>query len=442
MSIFGIFRSWKQSEFLRNVVKVSSGRLTAMAIAVLATPIVSRLFAPEDYGVAAVVIAAIGISASFLPLSYERAVIFPKENSKASQVLVASLLVSVVTTLTLYAVLGLCSLIWPDMALRSGMGPFFWVFPAGAFLLAMRSTATAVCIRGEYFSSIAKADVTEAAVNSLSRIVWGMFLISSAAGLLFGYLLGVAVGASICGIQAYRWLAKTDVSITLSNLRDVLLEFKDYPIFRAPAKFAFSTAQRLPVIALGIMFPIELVGFYAMANRAAALPLRAASKAVRDVLLQKIMGFRQTEQPMGKSLIKVAVALGLTGAPIFLVLFFFGEDLFSWLLGDRWSAAGRVVEILSPYLFVVWLGSFTATVFETLRLNKVRLKIHVGNLVIRICVFVGCGIAQYDFERTLWVLVATSCAYQFVIYAFAANAAAKHDAALANTTAFDRTPGQ
>ncbi|RLA26441.1 MAG: hypothetical protein DRR15_19750, partial [Gammaproteobacteria bacterium] len=299
MSIFGTFRSWKQSDFLRNVVKVSSGRLSAMAIAVLATPVVSRLFAPEDYGVAAVVIAAIGIAASFLPLSYERAVIFPKEEAKAGQVLVLAIVVSVVMTVALYAVLGACSVIWPDIATNSGMGLYFWLFPAGAFLLALRHTATAVCIRRKFFSSIAKADVTEAVVNSSTRIFWGIFLASSAAGLLFGYLLGVAFGALICGVRAYRWYSNIGVAGAKSELRSVLVEFRDYPLFRAPAKFAFTAAQRLPVIALGFMFPLEIVGFYAMANRAAAMPLQAASQAVRDVLLQRIMGFRQNEVPMG-----------------------------------------------------------------------------------------------------------------------------------------------
>ena len=140
---------------------------------------------------------------------------------------------------------------------------------------------------------------------------------------------------------------------------------------------------------------------------------------------------------MGKSLIKVASVLALTGAPIFLFMFFFAEELFGWLLGARWSTAGRVVEILAPYFFVVWLGSFTATVFETLRLNKLRLKIHVGNLLIRIGVFVGCGIAEYDFERTLWIFVVTSCVYQFMIYTVAAKAAANHDSALPGSDARD-----
>jgi len=208
------------------------------------------------------------------------------------------------------------------------------------------------------------------------------------------------------------------------------VEYRDYPIFRAPAKFAFSGAQRLPIIALGVIFSAEIVGFYAMANRAAAIPLHAASQAVKDVLLEKIMGKRQGEQPIVNSLLVVAIGLAATGAPVFILLFLFGEEAFAWFLGAKWASAGRFVEILSPYLYAVWIGSFTATIFETLRLNKLRLKIHTGNLVVRVAIFLYCGLAGLDIERTLWVFVIGSSFFQLMVYVIAAKAAIKHDRAL------------
>ena len=430
MSLIPDLAFLKKSQFIRNVAKVSSGRLTAMIIGIVATPIVSRLFDPEDYGVAAVVIAAIGITAILLPLSLERAVLYPKEDSKAGSILVLALLVSTIMAFFVYVVLGICLLIWPDVAERSGMGVFFWVFPLGGLLVALRGIATIACIRHEQFTTIAAADVIDAAINSSTRILWGVFLASATVGLLYGYLLGVIVAASICSIHLYRLLLKVQTPISASDLWSVLTEFRDYPIFRAPARFAFSAAERMPVIALGFMFPAQIVGFFAMANRAATLPLQAASQSIKDVLLRKIMGYRQNGEPMANSLIKVASVLAITGAPMFLVLFIFGEELLSWILGNRWRSAGRVVEILTPYLFVVWMGSFTSTVFETLRLNQLRLKMYVSKLLVRIGVFVFADFAQMDFEETLWLFVIVSCVFQIIIYAIAARVTVMHDESL------------
>ena len=80
LNLFSITRKFQKSQFLRNVAKLSSGKLLALAIAVVVTPIVSRLFSPSDYGVAALFIAASTIASSVLALAYERAAIFPKDD--------------------------------------------------------------------------------------------------------------------------------------------------------------------------------------------------------------------------------------------------------------------------------------------------------------------------------------------------------------------------
>lgn len=438
MSSVSLIQRVQRSQFLRNVLKISSGRIIAMAIAVVATPIVSRLFEPEHYGIAALLIASIGILASIMPLSYERAVLFPKEKDTAIELLAIALAISTAIAVCAYLVLGVSALVMPDIGSSFGFDGYLWFVPIGALLLAVKTTAGTACIRCKYFSSIASADVAEAAVAATIRIGWGLLIASSAIGLILGYASGLIVAAIIVGLPVWRWASDCDVNLSGKNIRRRVIEFRDYPIFRAPAKFAFSGAQRLPVIALGIIFPAEIVGFYAMANRAAAMPLHAASQAVKDVLLQKIMKRRQDEIPIVRSLSLVAVALAVTGAPIFLILFLFGEELLSWFLSARWASAGGYVEILSPYLYTVWVGSFTATIFETLRLNKLRLRIHVGNFLIRLLIFTYCGISGFNVETTLWVFVAISCLYQFLIYAVAARAAYLHDGSLSSGEGQDK----
>jgi len=406
-----------------------------MLIALAATPVISRLFDPADFGVAALFIATMTVTASMLALAYERGVLFPKQESKAARILVLALSISVACTLLVYIVIGICVLIWPDIAEFSGMGNFFWFFPLGALFLSLRGTLVALCIRREDFSSIASADVGAAVISASTRILWGLFLASSVVGLVFGHLLGIAIAVLICGVRCMQWLRNTVEPANLVGMQAVAIEYKDYPLFRAPAKIAFSAARRLPIIALGILFPAEIVGYYAMANRAAELPLQAASTSVSNVLLRKTMGLRQIEQPMGKSLMKVVMVLIVTGLPIFSLMFFFGQEILSWFLGARWSSAGSIVQILAPYLFTLWVGSFAPTVFETLRLNKLRLKLHVGNLLVRCGTFAFCGVAGLGVTDTLWIFVVISSAYQVFIYAIAARATARYDAELIRTRA-------
>jgi O-antigen/teichoic acid export membrane protein len=183
-----------------------------------------------------------------------------------------------------------------------------------------------------------------------------------------------------------------------------------------------------------MMFPIEIAGFYAMANRAAARPLDAASTSISNVLLRKTMGLRQERKPIAATLMKVIAVLITSGIPIFSVAYFFGEEILGWFLGARWVEAGRIVEILAPYFFfVLWLGSFTPAVFESLRLNKIRLRLHIGNLLVRISVFAYCASANLELGPTLQYFVVVSCAYQLLVFAIAARATLRHDRGLTDS---------
>jgi len=429
-SLLSIIKKVQTSQFFRNVAKLSSGKLFALAIAVVATPIVSRLFDPSDYGVAALFIAASTIAASVLALAYERAAIFPKDDYKANRVVYLALSVSAGLALLILLVIVTCYLVLPEFVEGSNLGRFIWLLPLGAFLMSVKSAGVALCVRRNDYTAIATADVGEAAITASTRIFWGLLLTSSTAGLLTGHLLGILFAGLACGLRSRAWLKKAGRPPGFREMWSIAVEFKDYPQLRAPAKIAFSASRKLPVIALGVMFPAEVVGFYAMANRAAGRPLQAVSKSVSDVLLGKTMKLRHVGKPLSKSLVKVAAVLVLTGIPIFSVMLVYGEELLAWFLGARWSDAGIYVQIMAPYLFALWVGSFTSTVFETLRLNKIRLKLNTGSLLIRIVVFVACSAAGFDIVATLWVFVITSCLYQVMTYLIAASAVVKYDAAL------------
>ena len=159
-------RRVQQSPFLRNVAKLSSGKLAALTIAVVATPIVSRLFDPAHYGVAALFIAVTTITANVLALAYERAVIFPKDELKANRVYYLGIAVSIAVALLFQAVIAIVAVANPDWIERSTLGRFIWLVPLGALLMSVRSANVALCVRRNDYTAIATADVGEA--NSVS----------------------------------------------------------------------------------------------------------------------------------------------------------------------------------------------------------------------------------------------------------------------------------
>ena len=429
--MLSVIADWKDSQFVRNVAKVSSGKLTALAIAIAATPVISRLFDPADFGIASLFIASTTVIASVLPLAYERAVLFPKEEESAAQVFLVAMTTGLAVTAVLYLVILIAFVVQPEIAESRLTRTLILLSPAAALLVSLRATFVALSMRREDFSSIAIADVIDVSTMASSRIAWGVLFTSSVAGLLLGHFLGLAVATGLLIFRSRHWIRQYFSPGSARKLAATASQFRDYPVYRAPAKLAFTASRRLPVIALGFLFTAEVVGFFAMANRAVGRPIDAASTSLSNVLLRQTMGLRQDGRPIRQSLVTIVTVLVLTGLPIFSVVYFFGQEILAWFLGSRWSQAGRIVEIMAPYFFVLWVGSFTPAVFESLRLNKVRLKLNTGNLFVRVAVFATCGMVGAGLDTTLLSFVWVGCAYQLFVFLVAAKAVIQHDDSLA-----------
>src|SRR5690606_8339279 len=141
-------------------------------------------------------------------------------------------------------------------------------------------------------------------------------------------------------------------------------------------QLAFVAGAQLPVLALGLMYSSEIVGFFAMAHRVAALPLQAASQSFSEAMLRRTISQHHQQQRMRPGVQKAAIALLSSGLPIFSAMFFFGADLLTWFLGQRWAEAGSILEILAVYLFFYWIAAPFYPLLEALRKNKAQLLLY------------------------------------------------------------------
>jgi O-antigen/teichoic acid export membrane protein len=79
--------------------------------------------------------------------------------------------------------------------------------------------------------------------------------------------------------------------------------------------------------------------------------------AVGQVFYQKASEtYRQTGN-IRKLIIQVLIALGCISLPFYTLVFFWGDDLFAWFLGENYRIAGVYGRYLTPYLFLNFIVS-------------------------------------------------------------------------------------
>ncbi len=77
-----INRTYK-SRFVRNVAVVASGTAGAQAIVIAFSPIITRLYGPEAFGILGTFMAIVAVVTPIAALSYPIAIVLPKEDSDA-----------------------------------------------------------------------------------------------------------------------------------------------------------------------------------------------------------------------------------------------------------------------------------------------------------------------------------------------------------------------
>src|SRR5690554_4694229 len=84
----------KPGSFLRSVVTIASGTVIAQIIAVLVSPLITRLFTPEDMGIVASFIAITTILGTIAAGRYELAIVLPETDKESNAVAFAGLIFS------------------------------------------------------------------------------------------------------------------------------------------------------------------------------------------------------------------------------------------------------------------------------------------------------------------------------------------------------------
>ena len=88
-----------KSEFSRNVLILMTGTTIAQAIPIAISPILARIYTPEDFGVFALFIAIISILGIIISARYDFAIILPKKDKDALHLLILSVLINFVLCL-------------------------------------------------------------------------------------------------------------------------------------------------------------------------------------------------------------------------------------------------------------------------------------------------------------------------------------------------------
>ena len=408
----------KRSSFASDVLILVGGTAFAQALSVLVAPILTRLYAPDAFGSAAVFASITTIIVVVACLRYELAIMLPARDEDAANLLAASLCAA----LLIAGLSGVLVLVAGEPIVRilnaPGLAPYLGLVPlsvlaSGAFLALNYWN-----LRTRHFGRLSIAGAGGSVVTRGGELCMGALGHGEAGGLLGARVLGSAVVAVALGGLTWR----DDHGLFLGNvrLRRVSHSFRRYlkfPLVGAWGALMNSVAWQLPTMVLSVFFSQTVVGYYALANRIIQLPMALIGGAVAQVFFQRASEAHGKEDGLATTVemvLQMLVAVALFPA---LSLAIAGPEIFGAAFGQTWSEAGTYAQILSVWLFFWFLFSPLSTVFAILERQELGLIAHgaiffahlipvavggiLGNIYIALALFAGSGALVYG-GLALW----------------------------------------
>lgn len=398
----------------KGFIKDSTSLVGATAVAKISglfmVPIVARLFDPDDFGVVALVLTISIILGPLVSLRYERAIVLPENNNIALGLVKLSAWLVVATGGILAISVYMVSLAFDEVAMFKEMGVWIYAIPVLVILTGFGNILAEWCARNAFFKTIGFSEITVSLVSNGARILLGLAGGSSVFGLIAGNLLSLIGKIVVLWRVARRTIMMLPEGLSSIGILAVAKQYKEFPLYSMPTGFLNTAFQKLPVIMLGLMFMPGVVGLYAMASRLGKLPIDIIGLPLRKIYVQRIARMRNKGVPLRGMLVKTTVGLFFVGITPFMCLLFYGEEIFSFVLGEKWAESGVFASILMPWLFSIFVISPSSANFVVLKRQKLWLKIQICAGVIGMSAFaLGIYVRAQPAEVLLWFSILSAC---------------------------------
>jgi len=382
------------SRFLRNVLIVASGTAGAQIITLAFSPVITRLYGPEAFGLLGTFLATLAILMPIAALTYPIAIVLPEKDRDARRLAqLSALLATAISLFVLFLVLTASGLLTATFGLKALDG-FLLLIPLAMFFAAGRQIFEQLLIRGKQFRPIARVAVAQSLTLNIAKTgagwllpVGGTLIVLATAGQalhsLF-LLLGVRARTRR-GLAEPASIKEPESPIqTEKTLWELARIYSDFPLFRAPQVMINGLSQGLPVLMLASFSGPAAAGFYSLGKTVLGAPVLLLGKSVGDVFYPRVVEAVQKKDPVLPLLLKATALLAGVGFLPFLLVIAFGPWLFSFVFGAGWEMAGEYARWLSLWLFFGFLNRPSVMAIQTLGLQHLFLMYEIASVVVRV----------------------------------------------------------
>ena len=274
-----------KSDFSRNVITLMTGTTIAQSIPIATSPILTRIYTPEDFGVFALFISITSILATIANGRYELAIMLPKKDEDAINIFALGFIITCIMTIITFAVILIFNDYLTNLLVNKEIGFWLYFVPLALFFSGLFNILNYFNNRRKNYKDLRNTTILKSIILAVVQISVG-FMKAGAIGLISGSLLS----NMFANMKLARNILKD--KMLLSKIKKVKIitlakKYKDFPKFSMPAGLLNSSATNLNNTLIPSFFNLSTLGYYSLVDRVLSMPSSLISSSIGQVFFQQ-----------------------------------------------------------------------------------------------------------------------------------------------------------
>ena len=405
----------------KQILTLLSGSSIGQIIPLVAAPVLTRIYSPENYGELGLVMAIVSIFSVIATLRYEEAIMLPVEDCDAKNLLIASFILCFLTSSTFLIISSLVPGWISDVFDFPKFQEWVMIIALMIFLSGLFNSLLVWTNRNKRYGRLAIRSIEQSTIGVGSKIILGHSILMSS-----GLVLGTLVSSLFSTISLLLKTIQDDKKkisscIKLTKIKKLLQKYQDFPKYNLLHSFIDVINASSVLLIISNSYGLRAVGLYSFAMGILKKPTRLIAQSLSQVYYQKLAEMNANSVSIYRDVSKVFRLSFSVGLIIFVPLYLVSPDLFTYVFGEEWRSAGKVCRVVIPFLFLQFLITPLASVPIIMKEQKKWMLLTlILNTIIPMILLIG-SLSDMGFYQSLFVASIVAMLYQIMLLKWIMN---------------------
>lgn len=403
-----------RSDFSKHLLILISGTTIAQLISIGISPILSRIYSLEEFGMFASFSALVGLVSLLVGARYEGAILLPKKDDDAANLLVLALFFNFVISAFFLVVVYIYSFFTTGNH-QIRFLEWYYLAPVFTMFTGFAQSINNWFNRRKNYTKIVQYRVFNSTLNSGASLTFAPLELN---GLILSLILSAVFSISIFFNKLNKDFHVFKSLVSVGRMKELAIEYKRFPLTNSIQALSDALQIYGIVYFIDYFFGKVILGVYSFSMRVLQVPMNFIGGALSQVFYQQASDTYNVGgdlQLLIRSTIKKSVVIAI---PILLILLFLGPQIFAFVFGENFYEAGVYAQILAPWILLDFVRAPISQIPIIIGYQNKLLFISMVNNLIIICTMLYAGIFIKDIKTGLFILSVFQSTYILLIIAW------------------------